>query len=121
MKKWLIRTSLFQIIGPVTTADLLQRMKDGSLCSDDEICSGNGYWFFIKEKELVDKYVYRGEEQSFNIVSEYAHEKIIETTPRDNGDKNDLTGRRNISRVWIFSSMIVVIILIAMILSSVFR
>lgn len=36
---------------------------------DDEICSGNGYWFYFKERKLVEKYLFGDKEQPFHPVS----------------------------------------------------
>jgi hypothetical protein len=36
----------------------------------DEVCSGNGYWFHLREKDLVDKYLYGDLPQSYNPISE---------------------------------------------------
>ena len=69
-KNWLIRTHQNQILGPVSKERVVEFIKKGNLTSDDEICSGNGYWFQVKEKELVEKYVYGGGLQPFNPISE---------------------------------------------------
>jgi len=44
--------------------------QNGSIKADDEICSGNGYWFFIRELDLVNKYLMGTHSQSFNPISE---------------------------------------------------
>src|SRR5690606_323752 len=36
----------------------------------DEITSGNGYWFAIREKDLVERFLINNEKQSFNPISE---------------------------------------------------
>ena len=69
-KNWLIRTHQNQILGPISKERVVEFIKKGNLTSDDEICSGNGYWFQVKEKELLEKYVYGGELQPFNPISE---------------------------------------------------
>jgi hypothetical protein len=70
MKNWLIRTKNNHILGPISLIKLKDLIENGSVKSDDEICSGNGYWFYIKEKELVEKYIYREKKQGFNPISE---------------------------------------------------
>lgn len=69
-KNWLIRTKSNHILGPVSKDKVLELYKNGSIKQDDEICSGNGYWFFIRESELVDQYLLGDNQQSFNPISE---------------------------------------------------
>ncbi len=69
-KNWLIRTSQKQILGPISKERVIELIKKGNLTDDDEICSGNGYWFHIKEKNLVEKYIYGNHLQTFNIITE---------------------------------------------------
>ncbi len=69
-KNWLIRTKSNHILGPVSKDKVLELYKNGSIKQDDEICSGNGYWFFIRESDLVDRYLLGDGQQSFNPISE---------------------------------------------------
>ena len=69
-KNWLIRTRHNQILGPVSKAKVIEFVQKGSLVSDDELSMGNGYWFSIKEKDLLDKYLYGDLQQEFNPISE---------------------------------------------------
>jgi hypothetical protein len=69
-KNWLIRTKSNHILGPVSKEKVLELYHNGSILPDDEICSGNGYWFFIREQELVEKYLLGAENQGFNPLSE---------------------------------------------------
>jgi hypothetical protein len=69
-RNWLIRTALNQILGPVTKDKIKELISSGTLDLEDEVCSGNGYWFKIKENELVDKYIHGDYIQGFNPVSE---------------------------------------------------
>ena len=69
-KNWLIRTKSNHILGPVSKDKVLELYKNGSIRGEDEICSGNGYWFFIREKELVEKYLTGNKQQTFNPISE---------------------------------------------------
>lgn len=69
-KNWLIRTKNRQILGPVTKEKLLEFVKKGALSPQDEVTSGNGYWFYINEKDLVDKYLFGDVPQTFNPISE---------------------------------------------------
>ncbi len=69
-KNWLIRTQNQKILGPVSKSKILELVQKRSLSDDDEVCPGNGYWFFIREKELVEQFLYGDLPSSFNPVSE---------------------------------------------------
>jgi len=69
-KNWLIRTKNNQILGPATKQKVIELIQKGSLTGEDEICSGNGYWIWIKEDELLEKYVFGDIVQDFNPISE---------------------------------------------------
>ena len=69
-KNWLIRTKNNHILGPVSLKKIKELISNESLHEDDEISSGNGYWFFIREKDLVDKYIHKEKPQGFNPISE---------------------------------------------------
>lgn len=69
-RNWLIRTRDNQILGPISKKKIIELFENGSLDPNDEVCSGNGYWFFLKEKDLVDQYIYGEVVQEFNPVSE---------------------------------------------------
>ncbi|MBC7429860.1 MAG: hypothetical protein H7336_14695 [Bacteriovorax sp.] len=69
-RNWLIRTSQNQILGPVAKAKLLEFIQKGALGMTDEVASGNGYWFSLKEKDLVEKYIYGDIPQGYNPISE---------------------------------------------------
>lgn len=79
-KNWLIRTKSNHILGPISKEKVLELYKNGSIKADDEICSGNGFWFFIREDELVKRYLLGDEPQGFNPISEA---KDILTKPKD--------------------------------------
>jgi hypothetical protein len=70
MKNWLIRTKNNHILGPVTKDKIRDLIENGSIKQDDEICSGNGYWIFIREQALVNKYIFSDNKQYFNPISE---------------------------------------------------
>ena len=69
-KNWLIRTKSNHILGPVSKEKVQELYQNGSIKPDDEICSGNGYWFFIRESDLVNKYLMGTSCQSYNPISE---------------------------------------------------
>lgn len=69
-RNWLIRTSQNQILGPVAKAKVLEFLQKGALGLNDEVTSGNGYWISLKEKDLVDKYLYGDVPQGYNPISE---------------------------------------------------
>lgn len=67
---WLIRTKQNKILGPVTKQKVIELVQSSSLTGEDEICMGNGFWFWVKEEALVDKYLFGDAKQPFNPVCE---------------------------------------------------
>jgi hypothetical protein len=70
LKNWLIRTRAKQVLGPVSKKKIVEFVEKGSLAPEDEISCGNGYWIAIKERELLDKYLYGDVPMEFNPISE---------------------------------------------------
>ena len=68
--RWLIRTQLGEIKGPVQKVQLVDLVKNDRLDPQDEICPGNGHWFSIKEEEYLNTYLYGDEPLGFNPVNE---------------------------------------------------
>jgi hypothetical protein len=66
---WLIRTRHNKILGPVALKKIAELLGKGSLGPYDEIASGNGYWIRVRESELIQRYIQRGEEQVFNPLN----------------------------------------------------
>ena len=101
-KNWLIRTKSNHILGPISKEKVLELYQNGSIKADDEICSGNGYWFFVRETDLVDKYLLGSSAQSFNPMSEA---KDVLTSNHDHpgskSTKDDLTivGGLNLNKI----------------------
>lgn len=69
-RNWLIRTTQNQVLGPVTKQKILEFIQKGALGLSDEVCSGNGYWFHLREKDLVEKYLHGDIPQGYNPISE---------------------------------------------------
>jgi hypothetical protein len=69
-KNWLIRTRDGQISGPHSKEKVKELIESGRFNEDDEICSGNGFWFYLYEKELFNQYIVGDQIQSFNPLSE---------------------------------------------------
>lgn len=82
-RSWLIRTTQNQILGPVAKAKVIEFLEKGALGLNDEVTSGNGYWFSLKEKDLVDKFLYGDIPQGYNPISE--SKSVL--SKRDNPDK----------------------------------
>ena len=90
-KNWLIRTKSNHILGPISKEKVLELYHNGSIKADDEVCSGNGFWFFIREDDLVNKYLLGSDTQSFNPISE-AKDVLTsrgDSTPQE--DRSDIT------------------------------
>lgn len=69
-KNWLIRTRSNHILGPISKEKVVELYQNGSIKPDDEVCSGNGYWFFIREEDMVARFLTGNEVQGFNPISE---------------------------------------------------
>lgn len=69
-KNWLIRTKSNHILGPISKEKVVELYKNGSIKPDDEVCCGNGYWFFIREDDMVERFLTGHELQTFNPISE---------------------------------------------------
>ncbi len=69
-KNWLIRTTQNKILGPISKEKLIEFIEKGSLTQSDEVCSGNGYWFYLHEQDLVDLHIVGNTPQGYNPISE---------------------------------------------------
>lgn len=69
-RNWLIRTGQNQILGPVSKEKIAEFINKGTLSLMDEVSSGNGFWFYIREKELVDRHIFGDVPQGYNPISE---------------------------------------------------
>jgi len=94
-KNWLIRTKSNHILGPISKEKLQELYRNGSVKSDDEICSGNGFWFFIRENDLVEKFLLGSDTQAFNPISEAKDvlnkPDVSEEHTQDHGNISDIT------------------------------
>ncbi len=98
-KNWLIRTKSNHILGPISKDKVLELLQNGSIKADDEVCSGNGFWFFIREDEMVARYLLGREQQMFNPISEA--KDVLTFPPRNQVQEEDITrvGGFNIEEV----------------------
>lgn len=90
-KNWLIRTSNFQILGPVSKEKIVEFLNKGSLKGEDEVTCGNGYWFLIKEQDLVEKYLLGDVPQTFNPISEAPNVLTANNSSEQTGTHNKIT------------------------------
>ena len=81
VKNWLIRTKNNHILGPVSKDKVKELLNKKSIKGDDEVCCGNGYWIFVREEDLLEKYLIGDEEQAFNPVQEAAPCEISSFPP----------------------------------------
>jgi hypothetical protein len=84
-KNWLIRTKSNHILGPISKEKVVELYKNGSIKPDDEVCSGNGYWFFIREDDMVKRFILGDEFQAFNPISE-AKDVLTHGTPNNTSE-----------------------------------
>lgn len=101
-KNWLIRTKSNHILGPISKDKVLELFNNGSIKPDDEICSGNGFWFFIREDDLVKRYLLGDEPQGFNPISE-AKNVLTQAAPKlsevENRDEITQIGKVDLSKL----------------------
>lgn len=69
-KYWLIRKQDCTIIGPIIQNELVNILKQGNIDENDELCSGNGFWIKLSEKDLIKNYIIENKTQIFNPMSE---------------------------------------------------
>ena len=54
----------------MSRSKVLELIQKKFLGQDDELCAGNGYWFFVRENAFVNRFLINEEPQPFNPVSE---------------------------------------------------
>jgi hypothetical protein len=89
-KNWLIRTKTNHILGPVSKEKVLELYHNGSIKAEDEVCSGNGYWFYVRENDLVERFLIGTEVQTFNPISE-AKDVLTTRTAQNTIHEDDIT------------------------------
>lgn len=99
-RNWLIRTTQNQVLGPVTKQKILEFIQKGALGLSDEVCSGNGYWFHLREKDLVEKYLHGDVPQGYNPISE--SKSVL--SKRENPDKTSSINTAPVNKSEIASS-----------------
>ncbi len=91
-KNWLIRTQNCNILGPVSRQKVQELIENNAVENRDELCSGNGFWFFVYEQNLVQEYIFSARPQPFNSISEaqnanslliHSHQKPKELNPAE--------------------------------------
>lgn len=85
-KHWMIRTHTNQILGPVSKEKLTELISKNALKENDEICQGNGYWFYVRESELVNRFIKGNEEQGPNPITE-----TCDVLTNHSEEENDIT------------------------------
>lgn len=46
---WLVRTATNRLTGPMSKDQVIRFVLEGKIGLQDEICFGNGYWFYLHE------------------------------------------------------------------------
>ena len=90
---WMARKESGELIGPISKSEMIQLLQSGDLTQNDSCCSGNGYWIFIREKDLLEKFIYSDEIQGFEYDSEVIQEKFeytlaLKLSEIDSGDNS---------------------------------
>ena len=55
MAEWLIRTQKNQILGPFSHQEVRDLILNQKIQLQDELCPSEGYWFFLHDKEELEK------------------------------------------------------------------
>ncbi len=55
--EWLCRTEKNEILGPMSLADVRQRVMSREFGPNDEICKSASYWFSVKEVDEVRQFL----------------------------------------------------------------
>lgn len=53
--QWLVRTSLNEVVGPMSRDALIAQIREGKLGLQDEVCKANSYWIYLDEAEEVKR------------------------------------------------------------------
>jgi hypothetical protein len=53
--QWLIRTSQNVILGPYSKNEICEMIGEGSLGVQDEVCQANQFWFYLHERDEVQR------------------------------------------------------------------
>ena len=86
-KKWLVRTFDKKILGPISREKLISLIVEKKLSESDEICPGNHYWVFIKEKVLCAELL-----DSPEILDESLDQRV------STGNNSDLTSKDTLDK-----------------------
>jgi cobalamin biosynthesis Mg chelatase CobN len=73
--KFMIRTKENRLFGPFSKALVAERVARGELRDADEVCSGDGYWIFLHEREESKKIL----GVALPHTREDIHEEVTET------------------------------------------
>ena len=98
-KNWLIRTKTNHILGPISKDKVLELLQNGSIKDDDEVCAGNGFWFFIREDDMVARFLLGREQQNFNPISEAKDVLTFPQQPQIQEEDITLVGGFDIKRL----------------------
>src|SRR2546423_915216 len=52
---WLVRTSMNEILGPLSREALIAQIREGKLGPQDEICKADSYWIYLDERDEVKR------------------------------------------------------------------
>ncbi len=98
-KNWLIRTRTNHILGPVSRDKVIELLKKNSLQMEDELTSGDGFWFYIREQELIDKYIYGDEVQPFHPMSSLLDSEVFDSPEEEQKSEEKQTEFINVSEL----------------------
>jgi len=82
MDQWLIRTAQNWIAGPYTKDQVRKMVLEGQLTLQDEVCSGNGYWVYLHERDEVLKQL------GVEVPKSPGHAEEITETQTQTGDED---------------------------------
>lgn len=83
-----------QILGPVVKEKVIEFLENGTLHEEDELCSGNGYWFWVKENNLIASFIKGDVPQPFNPLNEAENKELVATNDEAPEELNDENGQK---------------------------
>ncbi len=54
-EQWMVRTSMNEVVGPMSRDALIAQIREGKLGLEDEVCKAHSYWIYLDEADEVKR------------------------------------------------------------------